>query len=120
MFSDDRSRIPPGLHRALGGVFGRTPMPRLTVTILAVGTRGDIQPFVLLGERLRGDGHRVRLATHACYRTFVKESSGLEFYPLGMYTCMVCVYACTIAAGLMKVDGISYPLSRCELFLFFI
>ena len=27
------------------------------------------------------DGHRVRLATHKCFRTYV-ESQGLEFYPL--------------------------------------
>jgi hypothetical protein len=27
------------------------------------------------------DGHRVRLATHDCFRTYV-QSEGLEFYPL--------------------------------------
>ena len=48
---------------------------------LIVGTRGDVQPFAALGKRLQRDGHRVRLATHACYRDYVL-GNGLEFYPL--------------------------------------
>ena len=44
-------------------------------------SRGDMQPFVQLGLRLLQDGHRVRLATHACFRDAV-TSKGLEFYPL--------------------------------------
>jgi UDP:flavonoid glycosyltransferase YjiC (YdhE family) len=43
--------------------------------------RGDVQPFIQLGCRLLRDGHRVRLATHARFRSFVASSS-LEFYPL--------------------------------------
>lgn len=37
---------------------------------------------MLLGQRLLRDGHRVRLATHACYRALATQG-GLEFYPLG-------------------------------------
>lgn len=48
----------------------------------AIGTRGDIQPFVALGLRLREAGYRVRLASHAAFRAFVADA-GLEFYPLG-------------------------------------
>lgn len=40
-----------------------------------------MQPFVQLGRRLQQDGHRVRLATHACFRDYV-VGKGLEFYPL--------------------------------------
>lgn len=54
----------------------------LEIAMLIVGTRGDVQPFVALGKRLREKGHRVRLATHANFRNFV-TSNGLEFYPLG-------------------------------------
>jgi sterol 3beta-glucosyltransferase len=43
--------------------------------------RGDMQPFVQLGLRLLQDGHRVRLASHACFRDYVL-GKGLEFYPL--------------------------------------
>lgn len=54
----------------------------LEIAMLIVGTRGDVQPFVAIGKRLRDKGHRVRLATHANFRNFV-TSNGLEFYPLG-------------------------------------
>lgn len=43
--------------------------------------RGDVQPFTELGLRLQADGHRVRLATHECFRSYILEK-GLEFYPL--------------------------------------
>jgi UDP:flavonoid glycosyltransferase YjiC (YdhE family) len=59
---------------------GVTPPP-LQIAILVTGTRGDVQPFIPIGQRLARDGHRVRLATHVDFRGFV-ESHGLEFYPL--------------------------------------
>lgn len=40
-----------------------------------------MQPFVQLGCRLLQDGHRVRVATHECFRDYVL-GKGLEFYPL--------------------------------------
>lgn len=57
-------------------------VPPLTIVILIVGTRGDVQPFIAIGKRLQDYGHRVRLATHANFKDFVL-TSGLEFYPLG-------------------------------------
>jgi hypothetical protein len=61
------------------------PIPKLRILIMAVGTRGDVQPLALLGMQLLADGHRVRLATHSCYRDYVLSygGGGLEFYPLG-------------------------------------
>ncbi|CAF3768930.1 unnamed protein product [Rotaria sordida] len=56
-------------------------IPRLAIVILIVGTRGDVQPFIALGQALRAAGHRVRLATHETFRSFVR-GNGLEFYPL--------------------------------------
>ncbi|KAF4318338.1 hypothetical protein G195_008338 [Phytophthora kernoviae 00238/432] len=56
--------------------------PVLNICIMIVGTRGDVQPFLAIAQRLQQDGHRVRLATHAIYRDFV-SSYGVEFYPLG-------------------------------------
>ncbi|XP_004496461.1 sterol 3-beta-glucosyltransferase UGT80B1 isoform X2 [Cicer arietinum] len=57
-------------------------VPRLQIVILVVGTRGDVQPFVAIAKRLKEYGHRVRLATHANFKTFVR-SAGVNFYPLG-------------------------------------
>ncbi|KAG7384864.1 hypothetical protein PHYPSEUDO_002179 [Phytophthora pseudosyringae] len=56
--------------------------PTMRICIIIVGTRGDVQPFLAIAQRLQQDGHRVRLATHAVYRDFVM-SHGVEFYPLG-------------------------------------
>jgi sterol 3beta-glucosyltransferase len=43
--------------------------------------RGDVQPFTELGLRLKSDGHRIRIATHECFRSYILDK-GLEFYPL--------------------------------------
>ncbi|KAJ7472257.1 hypothetical protein B0H11DRAFT_2038236 [Mycena galericulata] len=55
---------------------------KLNIVIQVVGSRGDVQPFVALGNELQKHGHRVRLATHNIFEGFVRES-GLEFYPIG-------------------------------------
>ena len=55
---------------------------KLNIVIQVVGSRGDVQPFVALGNELQKSGHRVRLATHAVFEQFV-TSAGLEFYPIG-------------------------------------
>ncbi|OWP00890.1 glycosyltransferase family 1 protein [Marssonina coronariae] len=54
----------------------------LNIVIQVVGSRGDVQPFVALGQELLAVGHRVRLATHNVFEDFVR-SAGLEFYPIG-------------------------------------
>ncbi|CAF1531939.1 unnamed protein product [Adineta ricciae] len=56
-------------------------VPRLTILMMVVGTRGDVQPYVAFGQKLRLAGHRVRLATHEKFRKFVREHD-LEFYPI--------------------------------------
>ncbi|KAH7150277.1 hypothetical protein B0J13DRAFT_549849 [Dactylonectria estremocensis] len=60
----------------------KKPCPPLQIVIQVVGSRGDVQPFVALGTALRRRGHRVRLATHDVFATFVR-STGLEFYAIG-------------------------------------
>ena len=56
--------------------------PKLNVLIQVVGSRGDIQPFIALGNEIQRLGFRVRLATHDIYETLVREA-GLEYYPVG-------------------------------------
>ena len=52
------------------------------VTILAAGTRGDIQPFVALGRGLRDAGYDVTLAANSEFRALVHEY-GVPFRALG-------------------------------------
>jgi UDP:flavonoid glycosyltransferase YjiC (YdhE family) len=55
----------------------------LNIVIHVVGSRGDVQPFVALGQTLKNvHGHRVRLATHPTFKTLVEEN-GLEFFDIG-------------------------------------
>lgn len=56
-------------------------VPVMNICILVVGTTGDLNPFIGIGKRLVQDGHRVRIGSHAMYRSNVMEE-GLEFYPL--------------------------------------
>ncbi|KAF7551394.1 hypothetical protein G7046_g7738 [Stylonectria norvegica] len=71
--------IPP----SLGGQPGQTPPPKLNIVIQIVGSRGDVQPFVALAKVLKDTyGHRVRIATHPTFQTFVEEN-GLEFFSIG-------------------------------------
>ncbi|KAB8070951.1 hypothetical protein BDV29DRAFT_197716 [Aspergillus leporis] len=55
---------------------------KLNIVIHVVGSRGDVQPFIALGNELQKYGHRVRLATHNVFDSFVRKS-GLEFFPIG-------------------------------------
>jgi sterol 3beta-glucosyltransferase len=48
------------------------------VTILTIGSRGDVEPYLALGVGLRAAGHQIRLAAHACFEPLVGDR-GLEF-----------------------------------------
>ncbi|GIJ88129.1 hypothetical protein Asppvi_007046 [Aspergillus pseudoviridinutans] len=60
---------------------GAAPL-HLNIVIHVIGSRGDIQPFIVIGKSLKAYGHRVRLATHLAFRDMVKEN-GLEFFNIG-------------------------------------
>jgi sterol 3beta-glucosyltransferase len=55
----------------------------MQITILAFGSRGDVQPYVALGLGLQRAGHKVRLVALSQFKAFV-ESRGLDFSPLGV------------------------------------
>ncbi|KAJ5038037.1 uncharacterized protein L3040_006909 [Drepanopeziza brunnea f. sp. 'multigermtubi'] len=59
-------------------------IPRLNIAILIVGSRGDVQPFIAVGQQLTKEpyNHRVRLCTHPVFKDFVEEN-GLEFFSIG-------------------------------------
>jgi sterol 3beta-glucosyltransferase len=50
----------------------------MVITILATGSRGDIQPYIALGIQLNKEGHQVKIATFENYADFVM-SYGLGF-----------------------------------------
>ena len=53
----------------------------MRLTILAAGSRGDIQPYLALGVGLQVAGHHVRFAAFRNFAQFV-TSYGLEFAPV--------------------------------------
>lgn len=53
----------------------------MLVVIQALGSRGDVQPFLALGQRLRRAGHDVRLVTGQEFAAVVGQA-GLAFAPL--------------------------------------
>ncbi|ELU42982.1 glycosyltransferase family 1 protein [Rhizoctonia solani AG-1 IA] len=56
--------------------------PPMNVNIMIVGSRGDVQPYLALGQRLQKYGHTVRISTHETFRKLVKDS-GLRFFNIG-------------------------------------
>lgn len=52
----------------------------MRITILTVGSRGDVQPYLALGQGLQSAGHQVTLASHEPFRAWV-ESYGVSFWP---------------------------------------
>ncbi|RMZ89344.1 hypothetical protein DV736_g3422, partial [Chaetothyriales sp. CBS 134916] len=72
----------PVVPEGLGDTNGLPPPP-MNIVIQIVGSRGDVQPFVALGQVLKSKfNHRVRVATHPTFRSFVIEN-GLEFFSIG-------------------------------------
>jgi hypothetical protein len=57
---------------------------RINIAIHIVGSRGDVQPFIAIGQVLSKPpySHRVRICTHAVFKDFVEEN-GLEFFSIG-------------------------------------
>jgi sterol 3beta-glucosyltransferase len=56
-------------------------MMKKAISILTLGSRGDVQPFVALGVGLKRAGYEVRLGTDASLEGMCREY-GLEFRPL--------------------------------------
>ncbi|CAG8556610.1 15952_t:CDS:10, partial [Acaulospora colombiana] len=77
--------IDPALEKHLSGIIeppeiregGMIPVMNIVIMIV-----GDVQPYLALGQQLKKEGHRVRIATHETFRSFVTEND-LEFYNIG-------------------------------------
>ncbi len=55
----------------------------MRILLAAFGTRGDVQPMVALGTRLRADGHEVVIGASAGFADWVR-GQGLEFHAVGL------------------------------------
>ncbi len=53
----------------------------MRVTVIAIGSRGDVQPYLALSQGLIEAGYTVRLATHAEFETLAREYT-IPFFPL--------------------------------------
>ena len=51
------------------------------ITLIALGSRGDVQPYATLGQSLQAAGHRVRFATFESFAPLI-QSHGLELHPI--------------------------------------
>jgi UDP:flavonoid glycosyltransferase YjiC (YdhE family) len=54
----------------------------MKIILISIGTRGDMEPFLAIGELLNGRGHRVICAFPEQFRGLAEESD-LEFFSLG-------------------------------------
>jgi sterol 3beta-glucosyltransferase len=50
----------------------------MRIAIIAMGSRGDVQPYIALGTGLKAAGHAVRLVTHENFEALV-SAYRLEF-----------------------------------------
>jgi UDP:flavonoid glycosyltransferase YjiC (YdhE family) len=51
------------------------------ITILALGSRGDVIPYIALGKGLKAVGHRVRFVTFENFESLIAPQ-GLDFHPI--------------------------------------
>ncbi|KAF5671692.1 glycosyltransferase family 1 [Fusarium heterosporum] len=89
---DGKSSLPNILQNAMPPTYSNNTEIRphlgarapcaLNIVLQIVGSRGDVQPFIALGNELQKHGHRVRIASHDVFADFVRQSN-LEFYPTG-------------------------------------
>ncbi len=53
----------------------------MRITLVGIGSRGDVEPYIALGLGLRAAGHEIRIAAQTGFRHQV-ERSGLAFAPI--------------------------------------
>ena len=53
----------------------------MNVTMLCIGSTGDVRPYMLLGKELKKRGHTITVASFAPFEQMIREA-GLEFFPV--------------------------------------
>lgn len=54
------------------------PMKVYRFTLLTIGSRGDVQPYIALGKSLLKEGHKVKIVTHEEFKDWILNH-GIEF-----------------------------------------
>ena len=76
--------------------------PPLRITMLIVGTKGDVLPFTAMAKRLEAYGHSVRIASHDDLRSTV-EAHGVRFYPLAGTARQMAIWAPSFSLQPLKL-----------------
>lgn len=53
----------------------------MKITMLTIGSTGDVRPYVLLGRELKARGHEITIATFTGFEGLIAEN-GLNYYPI--------------------------------------
>jgi sterol 3beta-glucosyltransferase len=53
----------------------------MKIALIALGSRGDVQPYIALSQALQAAGHTIRLVTHESYETQA-TAHGVPFWPM--------------------------------------
>ena len=57
-------------------------------TIIALGSRGDVQPYIALGAGFKKSGHDVRVATHELFRDITEDNVLTQ---KSSYSSLICI-----------------------------
>ncbi|MBW0480339.1 hypothetical protein O181_020054 [Austropuccinia psidii MF-1] len=79
---EDGSQLPIMFQSSSSSFLTFKPREKLHITCLTIGSRGDVQPYIALCQRLQADGHTCRIASHGEYRKWV-EGYGIEYVEIG-------------------------------------
>src|SRR5829696_6830021 len=74
------------------------------ITILALGSLGDIQPFATLGRALKNAGYQVRFITFESFNSLISEHE-LDFHPIDGNAQALVANGGTDMPGLMRSFG---------------
>ena len=53
----------------------------MKITMITLGSTGDVRPYMLLGRELHERGHEVTIAAFAPFQGMIEEA-GMSFYPI--------------------------------------
>lgn len=88
---------------------------RMKVFLSAMGTRGDIQPFVALGRGLLAAGHEVALCTAEGFRPFIEEYGVPYAFMDNEFLAMIQSQAIDSTQGIWKIFQEMGPVIRRSL-----